>query len=43
LTENATEPDLSIHQSKTWGDKEGWRYGYRNPFEAKIEVMKSSL
>lgn len=30
-----------LAQRKTWGDKEGWRLGYRNPFEAKIEVMKS--
>jgi hypothetical protein len=30
-----------LAQRKTWGDKEGWRYGYRNPFEAKIEVMKA--
>lgn len=32
-----------LSQRKTWGDKEGWRYGYRNPFEAKIEVMKRLL
>jgi hypothetical protein len=32
-----------LAQRKTWGDKEGWRYGYRNPFEAKIEVMTRSL
>lgn len=32
-----------LAQRKTWGDKEGWLYGYRNPFEAKIEVMKRSL
>ena len=28
-----------LAQRKTCGDKEGWRYGFRNPFEAKIEVM----
>jgi len=33
----------ALAKRKIWEDKKGWQYGYRNTFEAKIEVLKRSL